>query len=475
TQQLDDLLMREASKPPARRNAKSESQLRDEQGTKSRDIAVLDARLEREFPKYRELISPQPLALDAARKLLAEDEALLVFLVTSRESFIWVARREDVLFERLAITGPELETLVRKLRTQLDLGASDAARILSRPFDTATAYELYRRLLSPAEKILTGVRHLILVPDGALQSLPLGVLVTEPPARPPTGFGQYSAIPWLAKKYAMTVLPAVSSLRALRAFARTPPGTQPFAGFGDPVLAGRGGEARGASLKAMFARGAVADVSEVRSLDRLPETADELRAIAKTLGSGSDVLSLGAQATETRVKNMDLSQVRNLAFATHGLMSGELKGFAEPALVMTPPANGTEQDDGLLTASEISQLKLNADWVILSACNTAAADGTPGAEGLSGLAKAFFYAGARSLLVSHWSVSSEASVALTTRMFEEADKGASKAEALRRSILALMNTRDKPIMAHPAFWAPFIVVGEGNERWNQEGGAVARQ
>ena len=107
---------------------------------------------------------------------------------------------------------------------------------------------------------------------------------------------------------------------------------------------------------------------------------------------------------------MDLSDYRVLAFATHGLVSGELSGLGEPALVFTPPETGTEADDGLLTASEIATLELDADWVILSACNTAAADGTPGAEGLSGMAKAFFYAGARALLVSHWAVNSEAAV-----------------------------------------------------------------
>ena len=134
-------------------------------------------------------------------------------------------------------------------------------------------------------------------------------------------------------------------------------------------------------------------------------------------------------------------------------------------LVLTPPEKGSEPDDGLLTAGEISQLKLDADWVVLSACNTAAPDGTPGADGLSGLARAFFYAGARSLLVSHWSVSSDAAVALTTRMFDESSKGVPKAEALRRSMLALMANTDKPYFAHPAFWAPFVVVGEGNAEW----------
>ncbi len=127
-----------------------------------------------------------------------------------------------------------------------------------------------------------------------------------------------------------------------------------------------------------------------------------------------------------------------------------------------PPEVGTEQDDGLLTASEIAQLKLDADWVILSACNTAAADGTPGAEGLSDLAKAFFYAGSRALLVSHWPVASEAAVRITTRMLEEAAKpGVRRAEAHRRAMLALNDNKDRPDFTHPLYWAPFVDMGEG--------------
>ena len=209
----------------------------------------------------------------------------------------------------------------------------------------------------------------------------------------------------------------------------------------------------------------MADVNEVRKLGRLPESADELRALAKALNAPATSIHLGAAATERAVKTADLMRFRNLAFATHGLMAGEFKGLAEPALVLTPPEQGSNLDDGLLTASEISQLKLDADWVILSACNTAAPDGTPGADGLSGLARAFFYAGARSLLVSHWAVDSNATAALTSRLFDAITNGAPKAEALRRSMIALMEQADKPHFAHPAFWAPFVVVGEGNAQW----------
>ena len=298
-----------------------------------------------------------------------------------------------------------------------------------------------------------------------MQSLPLGVLVTELPAKPIAEIADHAHIAWLAKQYAITVLPAAGSLRALRQFAKAPASREPFSGYGDPLLQGSGQDARKGNVLALYSRGAVADVREVRKLGRLPDSADELRAIAKALNAPLTSIQLGAAATERAVKSADLTRYRNLAFATHGLMAGEFKGLAEPALVLTPPPQGSEIDDGLLTASEISQLKLDADWVILSACNSAAPDGTPGAEGLSGLARAFFYAGARSLLVSHWAVSSDATAALTTRMFDEASKGAPKAEALRRSMLALMQQTDKPHFAHPAFWAPFVVVGEGNTEW----------
>jgi hypothetical protein len=156
-----------------------------------------------------------------------------------------------------------------------------------------------------------------------------------------------------------------------------------------------------------------------------------------------------------------LAQYRTVEFATHGALAGQMRGNAEPGLILTPPEQGTEEDDGYLSASEVAGLKLDADWVILSACNTAAA-GTEGSEALSGLTRAFFYAGARSLLVSQWAVNSKATVKLITGATDElkAHPGIGRAEALRRSELALID-HGEPNEAHPAIWAPFIVVGEG--------------
>jgi CHAT domain-containing protein len=143
-------------------------------------------------------------------------------------------------------------------------------------------------------------------------------------------------------------------------------------------------------------------------------------------------------------------------------------------LILTPPTTATERDDGYLSASEIAQLKLDADWVILSACNTAAGS-AEGAEALSGLARAFFYAGARALLVSHWAVASDATVKLITGAVGRmaSDKSIGRAEAMRQSMLAMID-KGQPAETHPAFWAPFIVVGEGGEASAPDAPAVPK-
>ena len=201
------------------------------------------------------------------------------------------------------------------------------------------------------------------------------------------------------------------------------------------------------------------------ALTPLPETADELRAVGGSLGAEPGDIKLGEAATVTDVKHESLDDYRVVYFATHALVAGEVEKFAkvkaEPALVLSIPDQPTEEDDGLLRASDVAMLKMNADFVVLSACNTAAGD-KPGAEALSGLARAFFYAGARSLIVSNWEVDSESTVALMTGMFEALKRNPhlSHAEALRLSMLQVIDHPSKPEWAQPKFWAPFIVVGE---------------
>jgi CHAT domain-containing protein len=187
--------------------------------------------------------------------------------------------------------------------------------------------------------------------------------------------------------------------------------------------------------------------------------------VAQDVKAEARDIRLGTQATEREIKRLsasgELAKYRMVHFATHGVLAGQLDGTHEPGLILTPPDNATEEDDGYLSASEIAALKLDADWVILSACNTAAGAATS-AEALSGLARAFIYAQARALLVSHWEVYSDATVKLITASVREMarDPKVGRAEALRRSMLALID-KGEPHEAHPAYWAPFVVVGEG--------------
>jgi CHAT domain-containing protein len=218
-------------------------------------------------------------------------------------------------------------------------------------------------------------------------------------------------------------------------------------------------------VAALETQDGLANVSHIRAQAPLPETADELCAVARDINADAGEMRLGARATEHEIKALSasgqLAHYRIVHFATHGAMAGELKGASQPGLLLTPPQTASEDDDGYLSAAEIAGLKLDADWVILSACNTAAGNAAK-AEALSGLARAFIYAQARALLVSHWAVDSVTTVKLITTAIGEMrrDAGIGRSEALRRAMLSLIDN-GAPQEAHPAYWAPFIIVGEG--------------
>jgi CHAT domain-containing protein/Tfp pilus assembly protein PilF len=464
--QLDAALLEALSRPPSQRAPAEERRLRAEKTALAARLAALDKLLAEEFPDYAELVSLRPARLDEVQTLLRPDEALLAYLIGEKASYVWAVRHDRAALIRLDIGGAALRDQVTTLRAALDpFAVRSFDDLLS--FEFGKAFQLYQQIFAPAQPMLDGVRHVIVVPDGPLQSLPFSVLITRPGAAKLPSFAAYRNVAWLAKDYAFTVLPAVNALRALRRIASATRATRPLIGFGDPLLGGEAGTARATDASDLYGQGGLVNTEAVRSLPRLPETADELRELARYLKAGEETLHLQIAASESNLYEMDragvLKDYRIVAFATHALAAGEFAGTVEPALVLTPPEAPGDPNDGLLTASEITGLKLDADWVILSACNTAAPDGTPGAEGLSGLAKAFFYAGSRALLVSHWAVASDATERLITGIFAAAaaDPGISRAEALRRSMLGLLADDEIAYFGHPIFWAPFIVVGEG--------------
>jgi len=416
---------------------------------------------------------------------LSADEAMVLFSVVDKESYVIALTRERFDWKPLPLGAEALSQKVAAFRRGLDIGKARDASGKSGLFDLALANGLYGTLLGPVEPLVKDKRSLLVVPSGALTALPFHLLVTEKPAAAiPDTFDGYRDAAWLLKRQAVSVLPSVVSLKTLRVSSRKEQGIKPMTGFGDPLFnrsqegnSDKRGATKPGTVKSAargvtnvaytdFWKGAGVDRARLaQALPQLPDTADELNAVAKDLGVAASDIHLGADASETTVKRALLADYSIIYFATHGLVAGDVKGVGEPALVLSLPTQPSEFDDGLLTASEVAQLKLNADWVVLSACNTIAGD-KPGAEALSGLARSFFYAGARALLVSHWAVDSEAATRLTTSTFDrlKADPKLGRTEALRQAMLAYLNDTSSPRNAYPAFWAPFALIGEGAAR-----------
>ncbi len=454
---------------------------------------ALLGQLEREFPAYAELINPKPATVDAVRKALRPGEALVATFVTHDRVFSWAfGISGPVAFGATSLGEPALAEMVHKVRMALDPGAKALGDIPE--FDVVTAHQLYQAALGPVTAGWKDAQSLLVVAHGVLGQVPFALLPTKPPPIGPEQnllFANYRGVPWLVRTHAVTVLPSVASLATLRSMPAPDPSRRPFIGFGDPWFSPRHAARAAreeasrqmASAEGLQTRGLPIvlrsspvtegiDSSQLAMLPRLPETADEIRSLA--LAMNADVTKevfLGAQANEKVVKSVNLAGYRVVAFATHGLVSGDLDGLTQPALALSAPDVAGVDGDGLLTMEEILGLRLNADWVVLSACNTAGARGA-GSEAISGLGRAFFYAGARALLVTSWPVETRSALALTTDLFrrQHENQSLTRAQALQETLNALIDRgvyedeRSKRAVfsyAHPLFWAPFILVGDG--------------
>ncbi len=459
------------------------------------DAAVHE--IAKRFPAYASLINPKPPSLADVKAALRPGEAMLSFYFGRTASFVWAIPKEGaVAFARIPMKASDLEATVVDLRKALEPEVTRVEEIP--PFDVAKAYSLYAALLAPVESGWKDARSLVVATNGALGELPLGLLPTanaEVDAQAQPLFAGYRDVPWLARTHNVTVIPSASAFLMLRSLPAGSPRRENLIGFGDPYFSPeQAAEADGEALKisdaAVSDASADADVTrgrplklravphtenvdkaELAMLPRLPDTRPELLAMARALDVDPvKSLYLGKDANEHNVETLDLTRYRVVAVATHGLIPGDLDGLTQPALALTAPEVAGIEGDGLLTMDKILALKLDADWVVLSACNTGAGAGA-GAEAASGLGSAFFYAGTRALLVTNWSVHSASARELTSDLFrrQSADPGLSRSEALRQSMMALIDGpgsidavgRTGYTYAHPLFWAPFTVIGDG--------------
>ena len=426
------------------------------------DIAAID-------PAYDGLVKPRPLAADRVQALLGKGEALLFFLPDARGTSVFALTQGGFVWHRSALTRDALARDVDTLRAQLKRDIKERWVGSVDNFDEALAYRLYRELIAPIEPALGGATRLMTVTPGPLSGLPLTLLVTAP--MPPEGEPAF-----LIDRYEVTTLPSVSSLFSIRCLlhaqaerpaacgdgpARARDASAPtlFAA-GAPALKGFPGADRGVvEYSQIFERG-IASPARILEMSYLPGAQREIDGVRALFAEGTATALTGPAATEAVIKaSPSLKKARYVLFSTHGLLASETGLDGEPGLVFTPPAEGlqSELDDGLLTASEAAQLKLAADIVILSACNTASSAKGGDAEGLSGLAQSFFYAGAGALLVSHWPLDDASGAAIVTKLFAaiEAKPGASSG-AFHDAVLAL---RRDPEASAPAFWAPLVYVG----------------
>jgi CHAT domain-containing protein len=480
------------SLPTGEQSSQNNGTLRGEIDMLRRARLALADQITKRFPEYARLVNPPPPTIDQARAVLRPGEALIATYVAGSRTLVWaIPQAGPTAFSVVPLGADVLAGKVADLRAALDPGSVQALGDIP-PFDVARAYELYRNMLEPVRAGWERATSLLVVPHGPLGQLPFALLPTAgtplgPEARPL--FSNYRQVPWLVRTHAVTVLPSVASLVTVRALPPGDPTRRPVVGFGDPWFSEEQARraaaesespasgvtigTRGVSiaLRASPRREAV-DVNQLAQLPRLPETGEEIRSIALAMNADltKDVF-LGARANEKTVRTMNLSGYRVVVFATHGLIPGDLEGLTQPALALSAPSVSGVEGDGLLTMEKILGLRLNADWVVLSACNTAAGNGA-GSEAVSGLGRAFFYAGARALLVSNWPVETTSAKLLTTELFrrQAADPQQSRAQALKQTVNAVIDgpgyvdPQTSQVVfsyAHPIFWAPFTLVGDG--------------
>ncbi len=413
-------------------------------------------------PRYASIQYPEPVNVSRMQKDLLDAQTVLVeFLLGKKRSLVWVVSRDKL---SVGILPPrrEIEDEVSDYRKALT-GRISALTLAGSLAEVAPAgRKLYRSLLQPVENALVGARSLVIVPDGALGYLPFETLVL--PTR--HGASSENGPTYLLEKFAIVYGPSASALVTVERMNREQAEpAKTLLAFGDPIVdapaapAKNGAEAtRSPSQEPELNSAAtVADEYAERgfSFSRLPYTRAEVLGISKLYSPNQRQIYLGDQAREETVKTEKLEDYRYIHFASHGFVD-EVRP-SRSGILFSRDSHSTE--DGVLQLGEIMRLKLNASLVTLSACSTGLGKLVNG-EGILGLTRAFFYAGARNVTVSLWNVNDSATATLMKAFYGNLNRGLSKSAALRQAKLTLLHGKEAA-WHHPYYWAAFVLVGEG--------------
>ena len=435
------------------RAAEEVTRLETEASQTQAALIQANARIRDLSPNFGQLVQ-DVVPASAVMAMLHPDEAFVALFVSQREGWAFVLRNGTITVAPIAggigVVGP----LVKKIRASIE-----KTEVASLPtFDIASTRKLYDLTLGGVADAFKGAKSLVIAPTGPLLSLPFEVLLTGP-----ADLDHLALAPWLVRQATITHVPAASNFISLRKVANTSAAKKPWFGFGDfhPVSL--------AQAQASFPTGPCGESGRaLAGAPPLPGAVKELENARAVLNASASDALLGDAFTSDAVLNRPLKDYRILHFAAHALLPTDLLCQSESAIVTSPPRGAPNAGGALLTASKLLGLDLDANLVILSACNSGGPGGGAG-ESLSGLARSFFFAKARSLMVTHWEVSDQVAalvvvLALNT-MKEKPELGVTG--AIRDAQLALLDRAAKgelpPEIAHPFFWAPFAVIGEGGE------------
>lgn len=413
------------------------------------ELADADAALQAAAPNYGQLVQQVVPAADVLAAL-SPDEALAAITLTKDAG--WTFLLSNGAISVMPVKGGEaaITALVKRVRASIEPTTDSLP-----PFDTQAAHAIYEATLAPVAAQLAAAKALVVVPSGPLLSVPFALLLTGP-----ANSSDLSGAPWLIRQMTIAHVPSAANFVDLRK-AGSSRAAHPWFGFGGfhPVTL--------AQAEATFPGATCSESAKLfASLPPLPFAQRELDAARTLLGASPSDEMLNTAFTADAVRHAALKDYRILHFATHALLPAELRCQNQPAIVTSAPPHARDASGALLTASDVTGLDLDANIVILSACNSGGPGDTTSGESLSGLARAFFFAGARSMLVTHWSINDQSSAFLVADTLRRliANKDGGLAGALRAAQLGMIDEAGKELpadLAHPFFWAPFALIGEG--------------